>query len=264
MEHLSLTGSEARTIVALLRLGTATLSQLSQTTGISRSNLYPVLDSLHERGLARRHPGRYAVWSSAPPAEVLAVLEADEAARLAAAGDALQRRLQEARDVLAELPAPAQRAASAITVVDVARSIVIYGEAIGTVESEVLVLNRGPYAGDVEPSEDVLEALERGVRARAIYQSFELEDPKLRHCADVYGSAGVDQRVVDTLPVSMAVLGDELVLLTPPTDDGAAEQTAVVRGTAMVELMRAAFEHLWQQGRPYVPRESSPAVSASR
>ncbi len=105
--------------MALLGLGTATLSQLSQTTGISRSNLYPVLDSLQGGVLLDAIQAGTPYRPARPPAEVLAVLEADESARLAAAGHALQHRLQEARDVLAELPAPAQRAASAITVVDV-------------------------------------------------------------------------------------------------------------------------------------------------
>lgn len=260
LERLSLSGSEARTLSALLVLGTATMNQLAQATGISRPNLYPVLESLQVRGLSERLPGRHAVWSSPRPAEVLAVLEADEAARVAAAGEAFGRRLEEARDALAALPTPAERAASAITVIDVARSIVIYEETIGTVDSEVLVFNRGPYAGDVEPSEGVLEALARGVRARALYQDVELDDTRLRHCADVYGRAGVEQRVVEALPVSMAVLGHALVLLTPPSDvlgtagqPPVGEQTAVLRGEAMVELMTAAFEHFWVRGEPYTP-----------
>ena len=78
---------------------------------------------------------------------------------------------------------------------------------------------------------------------------------KTRACAiaPVYAAAGVDQRVVDDLPVSMAVLGEHLVLLSLPNDDPTApdSHTATVRNRGMVRLVSAAFDHLWGQGRPY-------------
>jgi len=255
LEGLSLNGSEARTVLALMRLGSATMSQLAQATGISRPNLYPVLDSLQARGVAERLAGRYAVWQSSGPAEVLAALEAAEEARAAASRESFQRRLEEAKAGLAELPTTPEQTKAVISLDDDARMAVFYEEALATVEGEILVLNRGPYAGDVEPFDEVLDSLARGVRARAMYQAHELNDPALRHCADVYAAAGVEQRVIETLPVAMAVLGERLVLLALPKDDDVEaidSHTATVRNRGMVQLVSAAFDHLWDQGQPYV------------
>jgi len=196
-EGFSLTGSEARTLVALLRLGSAPLNQLCHTTGISRSNLYPVLDSLQARGLGHRLPGRYAVWTTSGAEAVLAVLEAADAARAEEARKAAQRRLEEARTRLAELPTPVEETPSVISLTDGGRLAVAYLEAMNWVDNEILVFNRGPYPGDIEPDEAVLGALARGVKARALWQSAELEDPDgVRRVADDYARAGVDQRVV--------------------------------------------------------------------
>jgi len=266
LEALSLTGSEARTLLALLRFGSATMSQLSQATGIGRSNLYPVLESLQARSVAQRLSGRYAVWHSPGPAEVLAILEvaeAAEAARAAAAREAFQRaeearaatarelfqqRLAEARTELTQLSGTSNETAEVIVIGDDARLAVLYQEAMATVEGEILVFNRGPYPGEVEPSPQVMESVARGVRARALYQSAELDDAALRHCADVYARAGVEQRVVDALPVSMAVLGDQLVLLCLPRDEdpfGLDTHSAMVCNRGMVQLVVTAFERLW-------------------
>ncbi|MEJ7764650.1 MAG: helix-turn-helix domain-containing protein, partial [Acidimicrobiales bacterium] len=135
LEGLSLSGTEARTMEVLLRLGTATLNQLSQGSGISRSNLYPVLESLQARGITERLSGRYAVWVTPGPAEVLAVLEQAEEARAAATRASFQGRLEEAKSVLARLPVAGERATSLVTVVEGARAAVIYTEAMATVDS---------------------------------------------------------------------------------------------------------------------------------
>ncbi|HSH62421.1 MAG TPA: helix-turn-helix domain-containing protein [Acidimicrobiales bacterium] len=264
LEGLSLSGSEARTMEVLLRLGTATLNQLAQGSGISRSNLYPVLDSLAARGIAQRLSGRYALWSTPGRAVVLATLEQAEEARAAATRASFQRRLEEAKSVLARLPVTAERATSLITVVDGGRAALIYTEAMATVDSRILVFNKGPYVGDLKPSKDVLGALARGVPARALYQSDEIED--LRHCAEAYERAGVDQRVVDRLPVSMAVLGDDLVVVTLPPDDGSSDDVvtaAVMHSRALVELATAAFEYLWSKGRPMESLQAQYEASAS-
>jgi len=273
LEALSFTGYEARILVALLRLGSATIRQLSEATGIGRTNLYPVLDSLQTRRLAQRLPGRYSLWACPAPAEVLAVLEEEEEARAAAAQEAFRhaeeartavaresfrRRLEEAKADLDQLPLGAEQTAAVITVNDDARVGAAYLEAVASVEGEILVFNKGPYPGDMtEPAPEVLDCLARGVRARAMWQSFELDDPGIRSVVEGFAEAGVDQRLVDALPVGMAVLGDKLVLLRlPPDEDTQASvdfHTASVRNRAMSHFASAAFDHFWSQGIPYQP-----------
>jgi len=255
-ESLSLTGMESRTMVALLGLGTATLAQLSHLTGISRSNLYPVLDSLAAKALCQRVPGRFALWTTPEPNEVCAILRAAEEAAINSARQSAMRHLDEAQALLGKLPETKRRQAP-ITLVDDARLTAVYSEALASVDTEILVLNRGPYAGDMTLDRSVLQVLARGVMARALYVSAELEaTDALRLGADAYSQAGAELRVIDSLPASMAVIGNDTVLLSLPSGDASSEMAAhgaVIRHQGMVKLQVAAFEHLWAQARPYVP-----------
>lgn len=255
VEVASLTWSEARTVEALLRLGTATLKQLLEATDVSRSNMYPVLDSLSAKGLCQRLPGQYAVWECPDRQEVLARLRAAEEGRLRAALEAAGRGFDEVATMLADLPSTTEGPSSPTTVVNEARLGVMYVEAMASVESEVLVLNHGPYPGELEADSPVLDALARGVRARAIYQQNELAaaDGALRSVADAYARAGVEQRVAERVPATVAVLDHDFVLLSLPNPEGSPEpfHSLGVRHERMGELVSAAFEHLWQQARPY-------------
>jgi sugar-specific transcriptional regulator TrmB len=57
---------ESAVILALNRLGSAAVSDLSTETGIHHANLYSVLDSLASRGLVVTHEGRPRVYQFAP------------------------------------------------------------------------------------------------------------------------------------------------------------------------------------------------------
>jgi len=252
----SLTGSESKVIAALLGLRTASLKQLSEATGICRSNIHGVADLLSAKGLCRRLGGRYSVWECPEPAEVLARLRAAEEERLEVARLGLERTFGEAERMFAASPAATDD--PPVSLDDNVRSARLYMETMATLrDAEVLVLNRGPYPGDVEPDPAVLDALARGVRARAIWVSAELDAADERHirlCADAYAEAGVEQRVVDSLPVAMAVIGESTALLTLPSHDASSAapvHAVTVRHEGMIELLAGGFERLWDQARPY-------------
>lgn len=248
----NLTGSEARVMVALLGLRTGSLKQLSEATEISRSNIYPVLESVSAKGLCRRLPGKHAVWECPEPKEVFARLRQAEHARLQAVLHTAGRSLEEAEALVAD---PSSADEPPFKLVDDARLGVIYIEAMASVAGEVLVLNRGPYPGDTNADPVVLDALARGVRARALYVAAELEaDEQLRQSAEIYAKAGVEERLVDHLPVSMALIGPDAALLSLPSYDMSSPlpaHAAAIRHPGMVELLSAAFEHLWEHARPY-------------
>jgi len=255
IQAANLSGSEARVLAALLGLRTATLKQLSEAADFaSRSNLYPILESLSAKGLCQRLPGKYAIWQCPEPEEVLGRLQRAEEARLDAARETAGRGFDKARRMLAGSSAAAED--PPIILDDDARMVTRYQEAMESVEGELLVLNRGPYPGDLEPDPGVLKALARGVKARALWVSAELDAPdgQARLCAAGYAEAGVETRVVDSLPVSMAVIGEDTVLLSLPNrnvSSPVAAHGATISHDGMVELLSAAFERLWDEARPF-------------
>ena len=52
LQTLGLTEDEARTYLALLKIGGGNAIALSKEVGVKRTTIYPILKSLHEKGFA--------------------------------------------------------------------------------------------------------------------------------------------------------------------------------------------------------------------
>ena len=266
LERFSLPSSEAKTLVALVRLGAGSPAQLCPLTGISRPNLYPVLESLAHKGFVHKLPGRNAVWAAPEREELLARLQRDEEQR----ADAARADLSEARAALAAIPAGVERAAEIFRVSDEATGGVLYDEALASVQHEILVCNRGPYPGEIEVPPELVEALARGVKARAIWETGDMggeDGEQLLAAFSRCHALGVDQRVADSLPHPLAILDRSVVLVTVPADeDGDIPYPGhlFVRNRAFGASMAAAFEHLWDGSRSHqVSKSGGKAVRGS-
>lgn len=269
-EGFALTGNEARVLAALVYLQMATPTQLAQATGINRPNLYPLLESLREKGLAEQLDGSRSTWVAPAPEEALERLEAAEEQRLDKAREALRQRTARTKQLLTAGPARIRGGRPALSLVEEARCALIYEEAMGWVREEILVFNRGPYPGELEVDPLVLAALARGVRARAIWQEFEMkgqDSEPVRRMAEVYARAGADSRVIPALPVSLAILDRRVALLNVPneqTPDIAYPTNLVCENTALVDMLLGGFEHIWSQATPYAPPSVRSSISRSR
>lgn len=267
----SLSVNEARILTGMIRLGWATPTQLSKLTGVNRPNVYPLLDSLASKKLVERHPGATATWVSAAPEEVVARLEAAEAERLDDAQRALQHRTSETRGLVATLFKGAGAGSPAVSIVEEVQAGIMYEEAVVSVRDEILVFNRGPYIGEIAVSPKVLDALGRGVQARAIYQLAELggaDGNPLSRSADAYVSAGVLARVADELDVSMAVLDRTLAFVSVPgdeDDDLDYPTNLAINNKWLGKLLGQAFDHVWEHAQPYRPSKvQQPTTSEKR
>lgn len=252
LEQFSLPPSEAKTLVAIMRLGSATAIQLAGVTGIDRTNLYRVLENLQRRQLVRRSPERAALWVAAGRKEVMGLLRQREQERSRVAAEALEH----LDGALQAIPEPEQEARAAIEVVEEAALSLRYDEAVTSTTTEVLVFNRGPYVGDLRVDPSVEAAITGGASARALWQAHEVygaESAEAYACALAYSEVGADTRVVDELPISMAVIDRAVALLRLPGEgsrDLPYVASLVVTNAAFGRAMAALFQHFWAQGIP--------------
>jgi len=269
-ESFSLSNYEARLLAALVRLGWGTANQLAQVTGIYRPNVYPALEALTTKNLATRRPDSRGTWMCPAAEDIVARLRSEEAKRLADAQQSLSQRTVEARALTESLASSGQAGSPPLSIMEEARLGFLYEEAMPSVREEILVFNRGPFAGDLEVDPGVLSALDRGVKARAIYQGFELDDPgadELRSTAEAYVSAGVEARVAPSLPVALAVLDRTLALLNVPGGDGgdvAYVTNVVVQSPGLAGLLADAFDHVWDRSQPFTGPVNSRRGSRSK
>lgn len=247
LERLSLTASESRTLVALMQLGSATPNQLAPMTGIGRTNVYRVLESLQQKELVLKLPGRNAVWVACDGDEIIWKLRQREQERF----QATEATLEAARDALQSVPLAEQKAVAVLRATDEVTAAFFYEDAVAAAVDEILVFNRGPYVGDLDVNEVVTEALARGVAARALYQAHELTGPAgepLLRCARAYAEAGVDTKVATVLPLALAIVDRHLSIFSLPGDEPADlpyVANAVVENRAFAGTMAQVFEQIW-------------------
>lgn len=261
LEELGLSPYEARVLLALLRLGSGSSVQVATLAKVPRSSSYGVLDELQAKGLVERVPGEGpAVWSSPGRDEVLDRLHAIQEERL----KQHQARTERVREVLTRtLPeGPAAELPFVKVIHDRAAAARAYSNLVRSTEVELLVFNRPPYASgavDGTPNPAVMEMLARDIPSRVLYQSTEAEaaDARWHQEIDAYHGAGVQGRVVDHLPLKLAISDRRIALLT-------LEQTTLsqigyptlmhVEHPGFAELQADAFEYVWSTARPYPSR----------
>jgi sugar-specific transcriptional regulator TrmB len=250
--ELGLTGYEAAAYLALTRRGGASGAELARLAGLPRQRIYDVLEGLVERGLATATPGRPVRYAAAPPETLAALLDRRRSE--------LDRLARDVDDLVEEL-APVYRAGRAandpldfIEVLRDPRAIARRFAAVeASVEREILVFTKPPYA--IEPAENLagLELLRRGVEARSVYERSIYDDPAQADAVRRFVAAGEQARVVDSLPLKL-VLVDGRVAMFTMEDPVAADPgltIAVVEHGAFAALLRLAFEQAWASGEPF-------------
>lgn len=269
-EEMGLGSYEARVLAALVSVGSATAGQLAKLCGVTRPNVYPALDSLSSKALVEAHHGKVTEWVSPGREEVVKRLVQVQEERLQAAQSAVEARAEEALAIVAKMgaesPAPS-RAYLQILRNDFDLSD-LYFRCFEEATDEVLVFNRGPYPGKIEVPQPILAALARGVRARALYEAAELDDPRFesfRAVTSAFHDAGVECRVVEELPISMAVFDRKVVLFTlgdPVVPETGFDTNVAADHPRFADFCADGFDQLWATARPYEPSDASGAPLA--
>lgn len=255
-EGLGLTPYQARLVVALQQVGSASCLDLGRLAGIPRTSVYQVVFELDGKGLASRLPGNGpAVWASIGRKEVLDRLIELEGERL----DSLKTRAQRVSETLDRL-LPTDRSVSLpyVQVIhDPSRVGPLYNQLLRRTESELLVFNRPPYTkplGAVDPV--IMETVHR-VDARVLYQAAQAEDADYENWHQEMGwyhEAGVQGRVVDELPIKLAIFDRECTLLS--LDDPVLPQvgfpiTLLIEHPGYSSVQANAFENMWSSAISY-------------
>ncbi|HUP69391.1 MAG TPA: helix-turn-helix domain-containing protein [Acidimicrobiales bacterium] len=269
---LGLSGYEASILVALVQLGSATATQLAKVSGITRPNVYPALEALRAKGAVEVAMGKVNQWVCPPRDEVVERLRRAEEERLRAAEARVGTRAEEAKGILSTLApaAPEPALPYARLIGKAAEASALYHRSVSEATSEILVTNQGPYAGRQAVQPEVLDAIARGVKIRALYRAVEIDKPYTDDfiaTIGAYSKAGVEGRIVEDVGVPVAIFDRRLVLaaLDDPVDPGGRFPTTVVADhTGLAFYAVAAFEQLWASGVPYAVTSAAAGGAAIR
>lgn len=255
-EAFGLNGYEARVLVAVLRLGSAGAAQLARASGVHRTSVYPVLQELAAKGLVKALPGKTAMWSSPGADEVLERLLAFQEERVRG----LKSRMETTREALERiLPDDDSVQVPHLQLIQGSAHVHrAYDQLVANARSELLVFNRPPYSYDAAAVNPVvMDALRRGVATRVLYEAAQVGRPEaepFRQAMATYHAAGAQGRVVDELPLKLAV-ADRRVVLLAMADTVQPEvgfpTNVLVDHEGFAEVQADAFDLRWSRGRPF-------------
>lgn len=260
LEELGLSPYEARVLLALLRLGSASSVQIATLAKVPRSSSYGVLDELQGKGLVERVPGTGpGVWTSRGSDEVLNRLHGIQEERLHQHRDRTER----VRELLERTFPEGQVAELPFVKVvhDPAETKRMYESLVRSVRTELLVFNRPPYSwAPGSPNPAVMDMLARRVPARVLYQATQVDAPDAEgwHLEmEAYHLAGVEGRIVDHLPMKLAIADREHALLSldhPTLANIGYPTTMHVEHPGFAAIQADAFEFRWAHAQPYRSR----------
>ena len=260
LEELGLGPYEARVLLALMRLGQATVAELFPVAAIPRTSAYPALQMLSTKGLAVRKPAPgMAVWT-APPQDI--VFERLQAALERANAERMSRHLERSarvRELISDtLPGDNSVTFPYVHLLHGASEMKsAYERLLNEATSHFVMFTRPPYAWSMpDPNPVVMATLGRGIRARVLYQAAEWNEPNaegFRAEMAEYHRAGTAARLALDLPIKLVVVDDSRTLVAMP-DPVAPEltypMTMLIEHPGYARVQVAAFERLWATAQP--------------
>lgn len=248
LEGVGVEAEDEALYLALLRTPECTMPELAAVTGRDRSSLRRSVARLEDLGLLSRTAHRPARLIPARPDVAFEVLSARRQAELEQARTA-------ARDLVAQMQSPARYRPEHLVEVVVGQQAIAarYAQLQNATESELLVLDRPPYAADHAESDSRERRLLRSrVDVRVIYSPESLALPGAVDVAFSAADAGERARVHPQVPIKLAI-SDRSTALLPLALDQMHGSALVVRESALVEALAQLFQLLWEQAPPLVP-----------
>lgn len=169
----------------------------------------------------------------------------------------LDRVRAEARVMMSELRAQEQHRPENLVEVIVGQEAIAarFAQLLNGTQEQLLVLDRPPYASEIEQSDNRVRGLLReGVTVRGIYSPDSLDVPGGVDEAYSAADAGETSRVHPQVPMKLAVF-DQTAALLPLSVDQLVDSALVVHPCALLDALIEMFTLLWDQAVPVVPTQ---------
>lgn len=250
LERLGLSAAEAQVYFALVQSGgTLGASAVAAATGVPRTNVYPILNSLLDKGIVEAEAGYGSRYTAVRPKEALSLLIVRAREELVQR-EHLSRELVEHLESLAE-PTQINGESELIQVLRDPRVIAerferLQREAKKQLDAFVKFPIFNPRYGNPEQQ----EAMRRGVRMRALYERAIVDTPEIKPYLAKWISGGEEARVHEgELPHKLAIF-DRQNILMPLLTPGGRGRALFIRHPQLATSLAMLFEFLWERAEP--------------
>jgi sugar-specific transcriptional regulator TrmB len=252
LQQVGLNAYEARSYLVLVGHPRFKALELAARAGVPRQKIYEVLDSLVEKGFAQVVQEKTKLFSAVEPGlAVPAYLERQKEQM----EQELEGQRRHSQSLVAELKSAYAEGQGGRGTLDYLRIVndpsqiaVHYRSMLSAVETDYLEFSRPPYAVDPLDEQLVKQACARGVRCRILIESEALDEEHRARLED-YEARGVEVRLVDSLPMKLAVFdaAQGLVALLDPVITRPSWTAVVFDHAGFAEAMKGLFEQWWRR-----------------
>ena len=255
LKHLGLSAAEAAAYRTLARSTEALgASAVAAAMGLTRTNVYPVLKALVEKGMIHNGEGYGSQFAALPPEETLPRLIAAEKEKLA------EREIF-AADLIKEfrLKADPTKNGPDSKLIEVLRDPRIRGERFQQLQREakrevdtLASVASVPLQQRRSGNPALCESLRRGIKHRVIYEPALLKHEYIAPYLKGWIELGEEARVYKGhLPLKLALFDDKIAWM--PLEVNAPRHpviSLVIRHQALGQTLRLLFDHLWKHSEP--------------
>jgi DNA-binding CsgD family transcriptional regulator len=244
----------------LLEQPGSTAAELSVQLSVPERAVLSTLDTMTRDGLAQKSldtPNRYLSVAPDVGLEVLIMRAQSELDTVRALTKELTARFHRGRS-----PQPPEL----VEVVTGAEAVNRRFEDLQRMaKREVQCLDTPPYAGQSGTPNDVeLEALDRGVVYRGIYDRAALEaGPGTINAIARYVAAGEEARLINHLPMKLATIDRELGFIPLQVDQTDIDKFLVIRPCSLLDTLLYVFDTLWELATPISFEKNGPVLDGS-
>jgi sugar-specific transcriptional regulator TrmB len=253
LEELGLSTVEAQTYLALLRNGgNLGARAVADAAGFTRTNAYPILDALIEKGLVEAEVGYGGRFSVVPPGRAFRCL-------IARKRDELSQCKRIAGDLVKQLGSLAKAVGNngEVEQIQVLRDRRVFGERFERLQDEakelIEVFIKSPILNPRYSNPRQEKAIRRGVRVRGLYERAIVNAPEIQPYLSKWIAGGESARVYDgQLPHKLSIFDRQSILipLVPPTGQVGRILFAYIRHPQLAASLGMLFDFLWQRAKP--------------
>lgn len=250
LEQLGLSAAEAQVYLVLLHHGPQTAAAIASETGITRTNVYPTLCSLADKGLVEGGLAHGSKFAGVSPDHALPSLIVRDKQLVSER----ERIADELVEVLAPLAADAESALDdPVQVIRTPHAITQRFERLQLeAERTADVIVKAPILNPRKENPAQQKAQRRGVHYRGLYEKAAIEDPLISPYVQGWIASGEEARVYNgELPYKLMIFDAEIVLMIL-TRRGGQSSALFVRHEPLAKSLTEWFNFRWQEAEPLV------------
>jgi sugar-specific transcriptional regulator TrmB len=263
LKKLGLSDYEARGYLALMERKSLTATEISAVSGIPRTKVYDVSESLMKKGLASLKPGRYKKYSAADIETFKNKLTIESQRRYREEIRRIEKTTLSLKRKMESIYSHQEQISDPLEYIEIIRDPAMAAQRfLGLREKakqEEIAFVKGPFTGDKEKLREQVKAQcekfrRRHLKARAIYEIGNEHDKWQLHLIDIaVKNGGEEARILRELPLKACIFDRKVVLLSlqDPVKQKESFTTLVIEHPNLAISLTMLFDFLWEIASDY-------------